>query len=194
MEVSTLGLPGGVRSPRSTPDVVWAGYSGLAAGGMLVGVMQAFLLRRHVPRPGIWAVACLGGVLVVGDVVFGVGVANPGAGWLGGIGLFGAVAGALQWRVLRPRMPRAGWWVAASAVGWLVGVPLGEEFGWVALGAVYWMITGTTLVWLLRGGQATAIRPPLGQSLDGPEHPLLHDEIDGCFDETTEVLGKRRRT
>ena len=49
---------------------------------------------------------------------------------------------------------RAGWWVLASTVGWVVGGPAGsivdEAVSWVVLGAVYGAITGTTLVCLLR--------------------------------------------
>ena len=56
----------------------------------------------------------------------------------------------LQWLVLRRQMPRAGWWVLASTVGWVVGMPLGDINGPPGLGAAYGVITGTTLVWLLR--------------------------------------------
>jgi hypothetical protein len=150
MEVSTLGVPGGLRSLRSTPTAVWAAYSGLAAGGTLVGVMQAFVIRRYVPGVGRWILASLGGVAVVGGAVFGLGAVDTGVGWIGGATLFGALYGLPQWRVLRARVPRAGWWVPASGLGWLVGIPLGEEFGWVALGSAYGMVTGATLVWLLR--------------------------------------------
>jgi hypothetical protein len=33
----------------------------------------------------------------------------------------GLVIGSLQWVVLRQRVPQAGWWVPASAVGWAAG-------------------------------------------------------------------------
>jgi hypothetical protein len=40
----------------------------------------------------------------------------------------GAVAGAVlsfaQWLVLRKRVPRAGWWVPANILAWLVGMPI----------------------------------------------------------------------
>lgn len=43
-------------------------------------------------------------------------------GWaLAGEITIGAVIGIMQWVVLRPLVPQAGWWALASAVGWAVG-------------------------------------------------------------------------
>ena len=68
------------------------------------------------------------------------------------------VAGALQWLVLRRQVARAGWWVLASTVGWVVGGLVSgitdAAVGWAVLGAVYGAITGAVLVWLLRRGAA----------------------------------------
>ena len=97
-----------------------------------------------------WVLASLGAAAVVGVVVFGVGAVNTDVGWVAGTGLFGTVAGVLQWAVLRRQVPRAGWWVLASTVGWVVGMPAGEMLGWNGLGAAYGIITGTVLVLLLR--------------------------------------------
>ena len=94
--------------------------------------------------------ASVGAAAVVGVVVFAVGVVDADAGWVVGTGIFGTVAGLLQWRVLKGQVPRAGWWVLASTVGWVVGIPMGEELGRNGLGAGYGLITGTVLVWLLR--------------------------------------------
>ena len=68
--------------------------------------------------------------------------------------LYGTAVGALQWRLLRRRFARAGRWLLASAVGWIVagltaGVTEGIA-GWAVLGAVYGAITGGALVTLLR--------------------------------------------
>ena len=71
-------------------------------------------------------------------------------GWVVGTGLIGLVAGVLQWLVLRQTVARAGWWVLASTVGWVAGIPIGEMVGWNGLGAVYGAITGAVLVGLLR--------------------------------------------
>ncbi len=59
---------------------------------------------------------------------------------------------------------RAGWWVLASTVGWvvgglvagLVGATVGVDLSWAGLGAVYGAITGPVLVWLLRHRAAGA--------------------------------------
>ena len=48
----------------------------------------------------------------------------------------------------------AGWWILACSVGWVVsGLSAGvtdSAAGWAVLGAVYGVITGCVLVWLLR--------------------------------------------
>jgi hypothetical protein len=150
VEVGSLGVPGGLKSLQSSPNIILAGYLGVAAGGILGGVLQWLVLRRQITRAGRWVLASLGAAAVVGVVIFGVGMVNADVGWVGGAVLFGTVVGALQWLVLRRQVARAGWWVLASTVGWVVGMPLGGIFGWLALGAAYGAITGTALVWLLR--------------------------------------------
>lgn len=80
--------------------------------------------------------------------------------------------GVLQWLVLREDVPGAGWWVAAHAIAlvvagpgigfasWLAGAPvetaLGNLVPWLAFGAVYGIVTGSALLWLLRGRLAAA--------------------------------------
>jgi hypothetical protein len=64
----------------------------------------------------------------------------------------------MQWLVLRRQISRAGWWVLASTVGWLVpfivGGAVGGEGDWPmlfpALVVPSAAITGIVLVWLLR--------------------------------------------
>jgi hypothetical protein len=144
---------------QSVPTVILAGYLGLVVGGTLIGVLQWLVLRRHVARAGRWVLANLGAAAVVGVVVFGVGVVDADLGWLAGVSLFGTVVGVLQCAVLRRQVPRAGWWVLASTVGWVVGMPLGDMAGPPGLGAVYGAITGTALVLLLRQGSRGSDRP-----------------------------------
>jgi hypothetical protein len=135
---------------QSSPTIIWAGYLGVAVGGILIGVLQWLVLRRQLARAGRWVLASLGAAAIVGVVVFGVGMFNADVGWVGGAGLFGTAVGVLQWLVLRRQVARAGWWVLASTVGWVVGMPLGDIVGGPALGAAYGAITGTAMVWLLR--------------------------------------------
>jgi hypothetical protein len=132
------------------PTVILAGYLGLAVGGILMGVLHALVLRKHVTQAWRWVLASLGATAVVGVVIFGVGVVSADLGWLAGVSVFGTVVGVLQWAVLRRQVPRAGWWVLASTAGWVVGMPLGDVNGPPGLGAAYGVITGTVLVWLLR--------------------------------------------
>ena len=57
----------------------------------------------------------------------------------------GFVVGTMQWLlVLRWQIQRAGWWVAASTVGWAIGVLLvwTEFVNWTFGGAIYGAITG----------------------------------------------------
>ncbi len=145
-----FGTPGGIETLGSSPPVLWAGYLGFAWGAILVGALQWLVIRPHVARASRWVLASLGAAVVVGVVVFGVGSVDADAGWVVGTGLFGAAAGLLQWPVLRRGVPRAGWWVLASTVGWIAGIPAGEAVGWNGLGAVHGVITGTVLVFLLR--------------------------------------------
>lgn len=156
MEAGSFFEPGGIKSLRSVPSLILAGYVALAVGANLSGVLQWLVLRGKVARAGRWVPASLGAAAVVGLVVLSVGAVDAQRGWVMGAGLFGTVVGALQWLVLRRQVPRAGWWVLASTVGWVVGIPLGETFGWLALGATYGAITGTALVWLLRRGTPDA--------------------------------------
>jgi len=69
----------------------------------------------------------------------------------------GATIGATQWLVLRRRLPRTGWWVLATLIGysiplalggnlaggfeppWLAGLVIFLEFG-VILGALQWLV------------------------------------------------------
>ena len=82
-------------------------------------------------------------------VVLGAGLFEPDVGLIAGVALYGTVAGLMQWLVLRRQVARAGWWVLACTLGWVVAVPVGDlggPPGW----AVYGAITGAVLVWLLR--------------------------------------------
>lgn len=87
-----------------------------------------------------------------------------------GMGLaLGPFLGVPQWVVLRQHLPRAGWWVAANATAWALGMPmvfLGTSLiaedssawtialavgaGVAAAGAVVGLIHGLWLVWLVR--------------------------------------------
>lgn len=113
-------------------------------------MLQWLVLRKHLARAGWWVAASLAAVAVVGGVILGVGLLDADVGWVAGMSAFGTVVGVLQWAMLKRQVHRAGWWVLASTVGWVAGMPLGDIAGPPALGAVYGVVTGTMLVWLLR--------------------------------------------
>lgn len=142
------------------------GSAAIAAGvGAGVGILQWFVLRWRVSRSGWWVLASILGLAVA--AVLGTAVALAGGdpttpwGFAGVLVVGGAMAGLMQWFVLRRQVSRAGWWVLASTVGWAVSGPvlgLSAQYGMyfsplvvslgggVGLGAV----TGLALVWLLR--------------------------------------------
>ncbi len=149
--------------------VAWAGV-GIGTG---VGVAQWLVLKERVARAGWWLVASavggvVGGVTSVGLILgayMGAGqimgdVVAVILGWV----LVGVGIGVAQWVVLRGHVARAGWWVLASVMGWIVGriaawfgvglvavdVIVGQLMGQVAYSVVYGLITGIVLVQLLR--------------------------------------------
>ncbi|SRR6266704_5752132 len=79
--------------------------------------------------------------------------------------LLGSILGVPQWLVLRHHLPKAGWWVLANAVAWMVIVFVGTNFippegislnvAFVLLlfifaaGAAVGAIHGLVLIWLL---------------------------------------------
>jgi hypothetical protein len=138
---------------QSIPSNLLAGYLGLVTGGVLIGVLQWLVLRQHVTKASRWVWASGGAVAIVGVLLFGVDKFNTDLGWVVGVSLFGTVVGVLQWGVLRRQISQAGWWLVASTVGWVVGMPLGDIVGPPGLGAAYGAITGIALVLLLRQRQ-----------------------------------------
>lgn len=136
--------------PNYGGAVLWAG---LGAG---VGILQWFVLRWRVSRSGWWVLASILGLAVAAVLGTAVALARGYSimPWSPAVvaGVGGAMAGIMQWFVLRRQVSRAGWWVLASTVGWAVSM---EATGFlspnmamavVGLGAV----TGLALVWLLR--------------------------------------------
>jgi hypothetical protein len=97
-------------------------YVFVPLAGVLSGLLQYAVLRRRLPRMGGWVLATPGGWLL-GSLL----IALPGRlGWtdilLTNIPLMflamGFSVGMAQWLLLRRRLPRAGWWIPASILGW----------------------------------------------------------------------------
>lgn len=133
----------------------------LAAG---VGILQWLVLRRRLSRAGWWVLASIVGLAgggVVGPTAVALAVGDPTTWGVVGFLVVGwAMAGLMQWFVLRRQVSRAGWWVLASIVGWAVsgavwGLGAQHGMGLEALvvflaGGAGGAVTGLALVWLLR--------------------------------------------
>jgi hypothetical protein len=140
----------------------------LVIGSMLgigVGILQWLVLQGRVSRVGWWvlASAAAGAIQMVGDLESYSELLSFGLllRFTGIVALGGAVAGILQWLVLRGKVSRAGWWVLASTVGWGLSIAVMRALEWgvtddcslvsqVVSGVVLGAITGAALVWLLR--------------------------------------------
>lgn len=135
--------------------------------GIAVGILQWIVLRRRVSGAGLWVFApAVGGLGIFHAVVFfGFSTSYESLaalfGWIGIVALGGLVTGILQWIVLKGQVSRAGWWVLASTVGWVLSVigvralPWGVDdldalWGMVTTGLVLGVVTGGVLIWLLR--------------------------------------------
>jgi hypothetical protein len=132
----------------------WGGVAYLPAAGAGVGICQWLVLRRRGSWVGWWVWAGILGLAVAAFVGTAVALALGYSGiwetYAVVVGVGGAMAGLMQWFVLRRQVSRAGWWVLASTVGWAmtaaVLLPVRLAGGGVGLGAV----TGLALIWLLR--------------------------------------------
>lgn len=183
-----------------------------AAGvGALTGGAQWLVLRKPIRRAGWWVPASLsgwavgwaGGLLLCTLLARAVNGASRGQSILDSmtesgilvavLGMIGTGVGLLQWLVLRRQVPQAGWWVPASALGWVVALPawgmillvsdVGGPFVAVAFGvalagagalagAANGAITGIALVWFLRsrpGGLRSTPGPPSPNTLGSLE-------------------------
>ncbi len=140
-----------------------------AAVGALLGVMQWFILKRQ----GIWTGQQSRWIIAS---AIGLGIAMDRSGYTLFSGTpsvlltiakwtwLGVVVGATQWFVLRQRVNRAERWILANAIGWPIGMAVGEFLAgkalmWLLIGPAIWgivvgsvcgAITGSFLIWLLR--------------------------------------------
>lgn len=130
-------------------DITLAGYVAGAAGALAAGALQALVLRT-VARVGWWVPANVAAVATGAAMIFTVEGVDAGIA----VALLGAALGLFQWLVLRRRAGYAGWWVFASAAGWVLGglasAIASGLIAWALIGAVYGGITGAALVWLLQ--------------------------------------------
>jgi len=145
--------------------------------GVVIALAQWMVLRRRIPRAGWWILASLAGW------AGGSFISSAALGALEEFGLLpailtypvsftilGAAVGLLQWAVLPPGLPGAGWWVVGNGVGWALGWPVVLGVDWAVkatipesasfalsfllFGATAGLVTGLLLTYLMRGSAA----------------------------------------
>ena len=131
--------------------------------GLITGVVQYGLLRRHLPRMGWWVLATTGGWLL-GALFIAIPVwlnRTDGSSIYLVFILMGLGIGAAQWLLVRRRLPRAGWWIGANVVGWglLALITSGnsfDQYGLFALGFLPACATAATLAFLMNQVEANS--------------------------------------
>jgi predicted Ser/Thr protein kinase len=122
-----IGLVLGAAFLSALQESFLGAFLGAFLLGLSTGMMQWFVLRRHLREPGQWVWATAGGTLLGAFAAGIVGDAGGGSETLGLVFLLCTVAvvlgtciGVAQWLVLRDQYRGAGWWVVANAAAWLV--------------------------------------------------------------------------
>lgn len=146
--------------------------------GMGVGFMQGRVVRNLLGAAAPWRWSCALGLalpFLVADLAQQAGRALPYSLYLA-VALGGLIVGIWQALLLRRRFSRAGWWVAASVLGWSLAAGLGAVADglprshairgiWGALaylgivaggGLVLGVVTGLVLSWMPSGPRATS--------------------------------------
>ena len=111
-----------VNGVRHITEDYLAMYALVPSMSLLTGAMQYGLLRQYLPRMGWWVFVTVAGWFL-GILL----IALPS--WLGWTDaplnnldliflLMGLAIGISQWLLLRLRLARAGWWIAANVAGW----------------------------------------------------------------------------
>ncbi len=94
---------------------------------LISGILQYGLLRLYVPKMGGWILATMAGCLLVFaamGLLTRVSEANFFSLWASALAFatIGGMIGLSQWVLLRRRIPKAGWWILASILGWGLAV------------------------------------------------------------------------
>jgi hypothetical protein len=111
---------------RTTEDYLFF-YIFFPMFGLLTGILQYTLLRRYVPKMGGWVLATMAGCLLgffTMTILLRIFESAFLTLWNGALA-FATIGGAIglsQWVLLRRRIPKAGWWILASMLGWGLAV------------------------------------------------------------------------
>ena len=178
-----------VQKTMVVPAAALAVLAGTFIEGIVVGTAQWLVLRRPFEsmRWRVWVLATAIGAFVawtlgmIPSTFIFTGADTAGAApaqmsdlmvyaLAAAMGLvLGSILGVPQWLVLRRHLPKAGWWVLANALAWMVGmvvVFVGTNFippegisisvalmlllFLFAAGATVGAVHGLVLIWLLR--------------------------------------------
>jgi hypothetical protein len=129
--------------------------------GLLTGILQYGLLRRYLPRMGRRVLATFGGWLLGVLLILISGWLNSWTNESFDLPLafieLGLSIGVGQWLLLRQYLPRAGWWIGANVLGWVLsGLITVEGLGQGGLFAVGFLpacVTAAMLAWLMNQAQ-----------------------------------------
>jgi hypothetical protein len=133
--------------------------------GLVMGCFQYILLRRYLPRMGWWVAATVAGWLLGLALIIAIfqalalfwtdDIANEFLTVNWAFAILGVSIGFGQWLLLRRRLARAAWWIAASMGGWIllsliVGDGSIDQYGLLAVGIVPACITAMAFVLLMK--------------------------------------------
>ena len=146
--------------PHITEDFLLL-YILAPAIGLVTGIFQYLLLRRHLPRMGWWiAATALGWSLafIGGDLLYRTlyTTLDVDSIWFETLmtALAGGSMGLAQWLVLHQRVRHAAWWILANVLGWgILGWGAAALSNQMAIPAVGIMLTPgiatSVALWLL---------------------------------------------
>jgi hypothetical protein len=138
--------------------------------GVVVAALQGAVMHKQLSHGKAWlvvtSIAWLLGIGLVRVISGQINWPDQNAEvWAASLHLFlGIWIGTAQWLLVRTRLTQAGWWLMASAVGWLsVGVLNGKSIDrpldFLILGGLPALCTGASFMWLTRPKIIAAVAP-----------------------------------
>ncbi len=137
----------------------------LLAGLVLFGFLplaQWIVIRQLIPRAYRWIIASLLAFIVAFLLdllltILGIPTFTQGSSILLSF-ILGCIIGISQWTILRQYFQKAGWWIAASAIGWglstvVTGYVIEIPLEYLAIGAIPATVTGIALIFIIPESQ-----------------------------------------
>lgn len=106
--------------------------------GLVLAVAQGMIVRRYIAHSGWWVLATVVAMMLYVAVLIGAfqDPRNYLFDYGGSLLTPGILLGAGQWLVLRRHVPRAAWWIGASALGWALGILVSNVVSAVMVGYI----------------------------------------------------------